>query len=122
MEHGALQSLANTRSLKLSVEKLMADRKQQTAMVGELETTKARLGKENTRLAQENKELTMYRARVKEMEVEVEDLKKVEKDSKKRRDTISSERRALQARVYRAKITQCLLYSYILLPLYRKSS
>ena len=102
MAHSVHQSLTNTRTavtLKSSVEKLMIDREQQKAMVGELQTTKAHLVKENTRLTQENKELAVYRATVQEMELQVEDLKKSEKDSKKRRDTISSDRRALQARV-----------------------
>lgn len=93
IESGAHQSLAKSRnsaSLKSSVKNLVYERDQLKATVQEVQV-------ENTHLLTEKKDEVQKRE---ELQVEVEDLRKAVKDSKKRRDTLGSDRRSLQIKVH----------------------
>lgn len=102
MEHGVHQSLTSTQraaTLKSSVQRLMTEREEQRVTVSELRAKNSHLVRDNAQMTQENRQLIEYRARVKDLETEVEDLRKLVADNKKRKDSINTDRKALQARV-----------------------
>ena len=103
MKHGIHQHSKETVALRSSVEKLVSEREQQKVTVDKLQTKNTHLIREKESLTQEKQRVLAdnraCREAVKGLETEVEDLKKLLNDSRKRRESVGNDKKMLQAKV-----------------------
>ena len=106
MKCGVHQPLTHSNEagmLQSSVEKLVSEREQQKVTVDKLQTRNTHLTREKENLMQEKQQLLADNRSCREvaqgLETEVEDLKNLVSDSRKRRDRMGNDKKMLQAKV-----------------------